>query len=75
MHDLLRANGLKQYGDRTLKLGEEFIVEAKFTHALIALGLATLVKRDVEPPESPALLKKPRKRTKRTYKTRHLTAQ
>jgi hypothetical protein len=76
MPDLLRANGLKSYGGRSLALGEEFIVESKFTHALLTLGLATLVKRDVEPPEPPALLRKPRKgRAKRQYRTRHLTAE
>ena len=73
MYDLLRANGLRSYGGRSLAPGEEFVAEAKFTDALLALGLATLVKRNVEPPEAPALLRKPRK-PRRNYKTRHLTA-
>ncbi|HJW51279.1 MAG TPA: hypothetical protein VJ501_04655 [Burkholderiaceae bacterium] len=77
MFSLLRAKGLPSYGGKPLALGEEFVVEAKLADALVQLGLATLVKPDVEPPEVPALLKKPRKppKPKRTYKTRHLTAQ
>ena len=72
MHDRLRANGIKHYGGRPLKDGEEFIADAKFTVALVTLGLATLLERDVVAPANGTA--KARK-SKRHYRTRDLTAE
>lgn len=71
MHDRLRANGIKHYGGRPLKDGEEFIAEAKFTVALVKLGLATLLEHDVAAPNGTAKARK----AKRHYRTRDLTAE